>query len=186
MKKFFYRLWNLLFNRGAKEAPQEAPISITEGDEVHLAWYEEAREQTLDSLPGFLKKLTSSYRHDYGTICHAVAAAALAAAYSIDHSDQGGITGFQGSMIGHLMFQKWNHIDHPYKILYWDKMLYPQYAYAFSTEISQETWEWLQEKAKERIAENGLMAERVRNHMQLIADGVPPFGWSVEQKGGEA
>lgn len=69
------------------------PESITEDDGIHNGWYEEAKQHTTKTLPVFIQHLTEDYRHDYGTICHAVAAAALAAAHAVDHAPCGGVTG---------------------------------------------------------------------------------------------
>lgn len=188
MKQIIEFFKSLFRAKKAKGSLPTTPVSIKEEDMLHLAWYEEARKQTPATLSSFIEKLTTAYSHDYGTICHAVAAAAIGAAYSVDHSEQGGITGFQGSMIGQLILQKWNQWDHPYRILHWDKMLYPQYADTFTPVISKETWQWLQEQAREKLAKNEMMAKSVRAHMQLIVEGVPPFGWSVEgeEEGGVA
>src|SRR5690349_20327046 len=70
---------------------------ITEESGEHKQWYVDAHapEMTLETLPEFLRHLTEDYHHDYGTICHALAAGAIATAYAMDRSPQGGITGFQ-------------------------------------------------------------------------------------------
>lgn len=64
--------------------------SITEQDKIHEEWYKEASEMTLENLPEFLRKLTEDYSHDYGTICHAISAAAAAAAWAVEKSPCGG------------------------------------------------------------------------------------------------
>ena len=44
--------------------------------DIWKAWMVEAKAMTMENLPGFLEKLRS-YDHDYGTICHAIAAAGI-------------------------------------------------------------------------------------------------------------
>jgi hypothetical protein len=82
------------------------PITLSEGSEqfkeIKEGWKKKAYEVTTDTLPEFLKELSEHYRHDYGTICYALASAAVAAASAMDKSEQGGITGFQA---GHVMWQ---------------------------------------------------------------------------------
>lgn len=64
------------------------------------AWKEEARHIEVDELDGFVRKLITGYEHDYGTICHAVHAAMMAAFSSVNKSPTGGISGFQASCVG--------------------------------------------------------------------------------------
>jgi len=82
------------------------PEVINEKMGVHKEWYVEARGMTLDQLPKFVQRLTKDYQHDCGTICHAIAAAAVGAAWSVERGPQGGITGFQASCI------MWEFITH--------------------------------------------------------------------------
>ena len=72
---------------------------ITEEMGIHKEWMKRARDMTMADLPEFLRELTEDYDHDYGTICHAIAAAAVAAAWSVERTPQGGITGFQAGAI---------------------------------------------------------------------------------------
>ena len=68
---------------------------ITEEMMIQDEWYKQADKMTMDKLPEFLKHLTEDYQHDYGTICHALSAGALAAVHSMNNCPCGGITGFQ-------------------------------------------------------------------------------------------
>ena len=95
----------------------------------HRGEYEEARAQTVATLPEFVRKLTEDYSHDYGTICHAIAAAALAAAHAVDHSPAGGITGFQSGCIMWEFIQEWQHLrGKPLRLTNYEDMLFPQYS----------------------------------------------------------
>lgn len=108
---------------------------------------------TIAELPNFLQTLTGEYSHDYGTICHAAAIAAQAAVSAIDHSNQGGVTGFQTSAI---MFEFIKNLCYSsnktgLRIVDYDNFLYPQYDYKFKT-IRQSTW-----KAIQQIAINNMV-----------------------------
>ena len=52
---------------------------ITEEMKIHDGWYKEAKKQTVETLPEFVRHLTEDYSHDYGTICYAVEAGAIGA-----------------------------------------------------------------------------------------------------------
>ena len=62
---------------------------ITEEMKIHEKWFEEARKQTVDTLPEFVRHLVEDYEHDYGTICHAITAAGLAGMYAVENSQTG-------------------------------------------------------------------------------------------------
>jgi len=89
------KLLDSLETNRIKDAEKAGRKLIREEDGIQKEWYEEARKMTVEQLPMFLKKLVEDYQHDYGTICHAVAAGALSAAHAVNHSPTGGITGFQ-------------------------------------------------------------------------------------------
>lgn len=158
-------------------------MKITEKDGVHKGWYEEAKAQTPETLPEFMRKLASDYEHDYGTICHAVAASAVAAAWAMNKSKYGGITGFQAGAIMWEFICHWQYMgeDKPLRLVDYENMLFPQYADKFAKTITPDTWKWLQEEAQKNIdkgAEN--VHPNVLTHWQSIIDGVVPFGYVVE------
>ena len=134
---------------------------ITEEMHLEKEWFELARKQTLETLPGFINHVMNDYMHDYGTICHAVAACALAAAWAANDSPNGGITGFQANFV------------------MWDS----QYKERFEKVLSASVWESLQERAKECLnEESSLAAEEVKNHWENIVSGNVPFGYKVTDK----
>jgi hypothetical protein len=153
--------------------------------EIIDGWYETAKKiHDLDSLMGFVSGLLNKYKHDYGTICHAVTAATLAAAHYIDHDKQGGITGFQASQIGMMFINKWMHINGPWRMVRYENMLYPQYENYFNQElreIDQETLQWLQERAREILKEPGV-GVRLTRHLTGILEGQVPFGFTVREE----
>ena len=158
---------------------------ITEEMGVHNQWYIEAREQTLETLPAFLTKLLEEFQHDYGTICHAIAASAIASAWAMNKTEQGGITGFQAGGVMWEFIKNWGYGGEPkpLALLDYSNMLYPQYEYHFQRKISGDTWKWLQKKAEDMLSDDGaMMHPNVIKHLQTIVDGVVPFGYEVESE----
>lgn len=139
-------------------------------------WYARAKKQTMETLPAFLQEL-HAYKHDYNTICYAIAAAAIAAAWSVERSPSGGITGFQAGAIMWEFMRGWNGIEAPAWLRRGENMLYPQYADDF-TSISTETFAWLKTEAAKKLAEHDVSftSSVVVEHWQSIVDGVVPFG----------
>lgn len=68
--------------------------------------------------------------------------------------------------------------DKPLRLQDYSNMLFPQYADSF-TEISKETWEWLQGQAQKNIDEGRDVHPNVAAHWQSIVNGVVPFGYKV-------
>lgn len=165
---------------------EEKPIDpnrqvITEEMGVHKEWFVQADEITPETLDAFIKHLINDYDHDYGTICHAIVAGAVATAKAIDRSPQGGITGFQAGCIMWGFIEHYNHIKGPARLVEFEDMLYPQYENRFAKTITKETWEHLQQKAKELLSDNteDNVSPRVWNHWELVRDGMIPFGYEV-------
>lgn len=154
---------------------------INEEMKIHEEWFKEARSVTLETLPAFLTKLTTEYGHDYGTICHAIVAAALGAAWAVDKTECGGITGFQAGAIMWGFIKRWNYTTNKLglRLVDYDKLLYPQYADNFKNIISAEHWERIREEARRRLKESDFVAAVVAAHWQNIADGKLPFGFAI-------
>jgi len=158
-------------------------LQVTEEMGIHNEWYNEAKSQTLETLPEFLNHLLNDYEHDYGTIVHAMAAGILATFHAMNEHEQGGITGFQASILMWFFINKLMHWDGiPKRIVLYEDMLYPQHRYKFEKTINPETWEWLQEEARKRLADYDprYVAEGVVKHWKEIANGKVPFGYKVE------
>lgn len=165
---------------------------ITEEMGIHKEWYIAAETMTVKKLPEFIVHLTTDFEHAYGTMCHAIAAAAIASAKAVDNSEQGKITGVQALHVMQNFITEWmgygeapwmGYGEAPSKLVNYQTMLYPT-AKAEYTSISRATWIWLIKAAKEKIEEykdNTYVAEEVRTHWQSIADGTVPFGYSVEE-----
>ena len=152
--------------------------TIKEEDNEQEQWYKDAREQTLDTLPYFINHLLKDYQHDYGTICHALAAGAVATTRAMNHSDQGGMTGFQTGAIMWEYMEHWNNVKPPAKLVRYESMLDPQYDYKHEKTISSGTMDWLQNKAAEKLKERNLHPF-LRIHLRSIVYGKVPFGYEI-------
>lgn len=155
---------------------------ITEKNkEIINKWFEEAKEQTIDTIPDFMRHVLNDYGHDYGTICHAFSACAIAATWAADKSVQGGITAFQAGAVMWSFVRRWNYTENKtgLKIVDYDNMLYPQYADSFEKTIRKDLWKLLQAEAKKRLSENDYATDWVKAHWKSIVDGNVPFGYKV-------
>ena len=155
---------------------------------MHLEkeWYAQAKNQTLETLPGFISHIMNDYGHDYGTVCHAIGACALAAAWAANNEAGacGGITGFQAGFVMWEFVRQWSFSDNKcgMRILDYDRMLYPQYDDVFEKTISPDVWSALQKEAKERLERNHDAHDRVIDHWKSIAEGKVPFGYTVKER----
>jgi hypothetical protein len=160
----------------------EGRRAITEKDGVHKEWFQRARDMTVEGLPAFIQELTTAYQHDYGTICHAISAAAIAAAWAVEKSPVGGISGFQANCI------MWGFITHwmskegkPMALVDYEDMLYPQMRDQFTT-ISSETWSHLKQMAADNLAKDSEHTHpNVVEHWEGIVRGEVPFGYTVRE-----
>ena len=159
-------------------------IAITEEMKLENEWFAEAKKQTLETLPAFINHVMNDYIHDYGTVVHAISACAIAAARAADNCEgaRGGITGFQASFV---MWDFVKQLSYPnnkagLKILDYDKLLFPQYAYAFEKTITEATWKAIQKNAQEQLETHKTAHPNVVAHWKSIVDGQLPFGFTIE------
>lgn len=166
--------------RERQRANMERPEYSDELKATREGWYARARDRamTLKSLPGFLAEL-AEHRHDYNTIVHAVAAAALAAARALDRSPNGGITGFQAGAVFWEFYSEWLSEKGPCRMVKYEHMLYPQYDTEFEKTITPDTWKWLQQEAAKKLTESGPVHGEVSNHWRSIVAGTVPFGFRI-------
>lgn len=150
---------------------------ITEEMNLQKEWFKEAGKVKEQDLLDFFQRIVHGYAHDYGTMCHAVAACALASAWAAN--DVLGLSGFQAG------FVMWDFIDNWFmksdcglKLVNYDDMLYPQYGSKFDKVISQETWNKIRKKAIENLSRSYANPE-VYAHWENIASGNVPFGYRV-------
>tara|TARA_R110000772_G_scaffold5454_4_gene19496 strand:+ start:6780 stop:7283 length:504 start_codon:yes stop_codon:yes gene_type:complete len=153
-----------------------------ETQEVLEMLRKEAHEMTIEDLPEFLDRLMNTYQHDYGTICHAISIGGIATMWALNHSEQGGITGFQAGAIMWENIRNWDssYKNKPLMLMDYSAMLYPQHGDRFASNIDAETWEYLQKEAKANLEkENEHTSKTVMEHWQQIVDGKVPFGYKV-------
>lgn len=157
--------------------------------EIINGWYEKAREMKPGELSDFMDHLANDYIHDYGTICHAVTAAGIAAMTAMNHTEQGGITGFQAGEIMWQFIRHWTKTGNKtgLKLVDYDSMLYPQNRDAFEKVISEGVMEALQKQAKEKLHAWKDQVEILTDdpmilHWKSIAEGTPPFGYTVRKE----
>lgn len=149
--------------------------------ELCLSWYEEAKNIKLPELQKFINRLINGYDHDYGTICHAMAASGLASLHAANKEPGAGITGFQASIIDLQILKYWRHLEGPFKIVDFSSMLYPQSSDKFQKTINKQTWEWLKQEAQKKLEERPPHAHpEVIAHWIAIINGEVPFGYKVE------
>lgn len=160
--------------------------AITEKDrDIIEQWYKDASSQTLETLPDFMNHILKDYRHDYGTICRAIGACAVAAAWAANAAPQGGITGFQAGAVMWEFIRNWNHKGNKcgLKLVDYDDMLYPQYEDKFAKTITRQLMDNLMEEAQNLLlkADNSKLRvhPEVRAHWERIAQGIPPFGYRI-------
>lgn len=154
---------------------------ITEDMHLEKEWFEQTRKiETIDQLTEFIDHVISDYDHDYGTVCHAIGAAAVAAAWYGANVE--GITGFQASFVMWDFIKYWikKHNECGLKLVDYDDFLYPQYQYKYDKTISRDVWMRIQEKAKNNLESEELACPEVRNHWTNIACGIVPFGYKLE------
>lgn len=162
------------------------PKPITEEMHLEKEWFKDAREVTFSNLRAFMDRIMNSYEHDYGTVCHAIAACALAATWAANRMPgaRGGITGFQSGFVMWDFVQQWQSIDGPMRLMKYEDMLYPQYEDQFARTITKHTMKWLVEQAKKKLDEKDPhMHPDVTMHLTNIAEGRPPFGFIVKDEG---
>lgn len=161
-------------------------IKLREKDGTHKEWYEQAKGQTLETLPTFINHLMNDFEHDYGTICHAISAGSIATAWAMDRHEQGGITGFQAGAIMWEFVRHWTYSSNKtgLKIIDYDNFLYPQYSNQYQKVISKDTWKAIQKQAKELIeeADEDYVSKAVYQHWVSIVEGKVPFDYTVEKE----
>lgn len=120
--------------------------------ELIEAWWADAKGcRSVEDAAALAHRLITDYRHDYGTICHAIGAASYAMAEAMNASPSGHITGFQAGAVQWMWLRHWNQWDDaPRRLIEYGNLLYPADDHTF-TEISPETADWLIAKAEANL-----------------------------------
>lgn len=152
---------------------------------MRKALYNRASEQTMKTLPKFLKELSEG-NYDYSTVCYCLTAGMKAVFNALNDAPAmgGGITGFQAS---YIMWECMVHIFHQnddvgLKLIDYSEMMYPQYAHKFEKTIDKKTWKALQKKAIKTLDESKLLHPEVRQHLENIKAGIIPFGYIIKKR----
>lgn len=140
---------------------------------------------SFDELIRFLEDIASNYNCGYGNAPIAIAQACLAVAWFF--SKEFGITGFQASFVMWDFIFGWQKRNNKtsLKLVDYDEMLYPQYAYKFEKMISKDTWKQIQKAAKDLLEEAHKNTKTqnvhplVYQHWKEIASGKVPFGYEL-------
>lgn len=154
---------------------------VTEKMKPQKEWFKKAHEvKSIDDIVSLAKELFEETQHDYGTVCHAVAALALAGAWYGCQKE--GITGFQAGFVMWDFIREWEFSSNKtgLRLTDFDDMLYPQNESKFEKTISKSTWKALQEEAAKMLKEN-FAVPAVKTHWQSIVDGKVPFGYKIKE-----
>ena len=182
---------NAFMTEGAKIIAQHDEQAQAEGrrflseendrELIETWWSDAGSMKSINDAAAFGERLLSDYRHDYGTICHALAAGAYAMLSAMNNDDMhGGITGFQASAIAWMLYKHVLHLDDaPRRIIDYSDLLYPQMDHKLRT-ITPEIHAWLIEKAIENLRERTANPAVVAR-WQMIADGKLPAFMKVER-----
>lgn len=140
--------------------------------------------KTVEDLTALLSEIENK-NQDYGTIVYACMAAMKGAFNVVNRGKQGGITGFQAGCLGWECVHDFMMIKAPCRIVDYNNLLYPQYEGKFQKVISQETWNDIQEKARQNLSEwkdEAQVSPRVIEHWKKIKSGIVPFGFRVGEE----
>lgn len=161
--------------------PDPNKETVTEEMHPEKEWFDEARKIDEEGLPGFYERIIHGYNHDYGTVCHAVAAVALAAAWAACKENDTGLSSFQAGFVMWDFIRYWTKQGNEcgLKLVDYDDMLYPQYEDKFEKTIKKDVWESIQNKAKENLKRFPDAHPMVLAHWKNIVNGEIPFGYTV-------
>lgn len=156
---------------------------ITEDMGLQKEWYERAKSMKPDEFSEFFRELTEDYEHDYGTVCHAMAAIGLAAMRAFDRSEgaSGGITGFQAGCVMREVIRHMNYESNKcgLRLLDMDNLLYPQFEYKFRS-IDSDTWKAVQREAGNRISESKAAHEKYLKEVEQYKRDLDKFKEDVK------
>ena len=146
-------------------------------------WRNKARTiKSIEEFNEFYNHLIEDYHYDYGAMCYVVGLLAVASASLGAYIE--GITGFQAGCAMWEFIEDWYYSNNKtgLRIINYDDMLYPQYAYKFNKTISPECWRSLKEEASKNFQKSKNAHPDVVNHWISIMKGDIPFGYTVESK----
>jgi hypothetical protein len=134
-----------------------------------------AKNQTLETLIPFIEEVVRQGRDDYGKICRAIAASALAVMHAI--AKQEGITGFQAGCVLWDVIREWQYSTNEsgLRIVDYDDMLYVQYESKFQKTIRKSVFEAMQKKAQRLLDENVAAYQKYQKDMVQYHKDIAAF-----------
>lgn len=136
--------------------------------EFREKYYPLVSNATIDTLPNLINQMMDESL-EYGSVCCAIAASALAAARSADKHKNGGITGFQAGAVMWEFIRQWNYSSNKtgLRIIDYDKMLYTHNEDDFTQKtISSHVFKSLQKQAKQKLDEDKESYEQYLKDME--------------------
>lgn len=141
-------------------------MSEAELREVKTLW-----PKTIEELNQIIKDLTER-GHDYGTCVYAMSLCAEAAFNYAAHMV--GATGFQASCADLTFIGRSRSMKDGFRIIDYNKLLYPQYLtsehFPSIQELLEENKERLKKRASEMLATEDHAHENVKSHWKTIAE----------------
>ena len=145
--------------------------------------YEEAEQCNLNIIEGFIRKLFQDYKWDNTSISHAISIAAIAGAYSGKAVSNSSTGWYPSRKVTSLFVKNWDDRfkDAPFEIISYEDFLYPQLLHSY-TELSVDTFNWIQNKAKENLEDLLYVHEDVLKHWESLADGKVPENFTINNQ----
>jgi hypothetical protein len=144
-------------------------------------WYAEAYKMDLERLPEFIRRMLISKPDQDEGILHALVAGALATVVAMSKAYGKPMDEANAEKLMYRFIARWRGINGPIRLLRFEHMLYPMLKANFASNISSDTWGWLQEAAARKLLKAKNPKAEWRWHWQKIAqEKEVPFGWKVE------
>jgi hypothetical protein len=149
---------------------------VKANDGLQEQWYEQARQQTLETMPEFIRYLLDEYSHDAQTIVHAMVAGCLATLSAMNAHPEGDLGPSQSSQLLGLFIRKWARLDGPAKIMSWAALLDPEYEDQ-CMRVPEEVSLYLRSLARQVLDSKTYKNESHRIHLERIEQGEMPWGF---------
>lgn len=169
-------------------APMKTKPAINEDHGLQDEWYKKALSRlTFEELPGFFNHIFNDFTHNQGTFSHALIAALLATAFSVDKSMPSSkdlnLDLKHMSLINHAFTQLFLNSG-PCRIMQFFFMLFPENKFKFEKIIDEKVWNYLMDQAKmflKHDLENKFqnIDPATRDHWTSIAKGNIPWGYKL-------
>jgi hypothetical protein len=145
-----------------KREQAEAIEKAGAATEAELRDMKEPWPRSIEELTGYIQALTNR-PHDYGTCCHAMSLAAVAAFNFVAH--ELGTTGFQAGCAQMDFLRRQRHLNHGFQLIDYERLLYPQYVDELTI---------TPEKLLENPDVRKLVVEAARKHLAESHEGTHP------------